>query len=454
MKSVAAQAPKTKRAIRRDIRYLAFPAIGEMMLHMIVSMSDVAFVGRLGADELAAIGIATNILFTLLFIFAAIGVGATAIVARYFGADDPHQANYVAGQTFTMSAMIALCVGAAGFFCAESLMGLFSHDPTVVRHGTSYLKITALPAVFMLVFFVMRGIVVGSGNTRLPLMLALVSAALNVVGNYVLIFGKWGFPALGVAGAAWATSLSLSLSSVLLTMILFSGKIRVHLTWNTIRKPDWQTMRRILRISIPAQLEELMRGGGNLIITLVISLNLGALAYAAHTVSITVESLSYMPGVGFAIATTALVGQTLGAKLPKQAEQVGWEAFKMTGAMMSVFGILFFFFSEPIARLFTNDATVIPIASLIIKIAAIEQPFMALEFVLAGALRGAGDTRWALYITLFGNWCVRIPGMLLVLFVLNGGIYIVWGVFVLDWVIRAMIALWRFRSGRWKTIEV
>lgn len=454
MKAIAAHVPKTKREIRREIRYLAFPAIGEMMLHMIVGMSDVAFVGRLGASELAAIGIATNILFTVIFVFAAIGIGATAIVARYFGAGDPIKANYVAGQAFTMGLIIAICIGGLGFFFAESLTSVFSNDPEVVRHGTAYLEVTAVPAVFMLVFFVMRGIVIGSGNTKLPLFLAIIATILNVVGNYVLIFGKWGFPALGVAGAAWATSFSLSFASILLIITLFSGKIRVQLNWGTIIKPDVQTMKRILRVSIPAQLEELMKGGGNLLVTLIISLNLGALAYAAHTVSLSVESLSYMPGVGFAIATTALVGQTLGAKLHAQAEQVGWEAFKMTGALMAVFGVVFLLFSEPIARLFTNDPNVIPIASLIIKIAAIEQPFMALEFVLAGALRGAGDTRWALYITLFGNWCVRIPGMLLVLLVFNGGIYSVWIVFILDWIIRASIAMWRFRSGKWKLIDV
>ncbi|WP_054950569.1 MATE family efflux transporter [Numidum massiliense] len=454
MALISAKTPQTKKDIRREIAWLAFPAIGEMMLQMIVSMTDVAFVGRLGANELAAIGIATNIFFTLLFIFAAIGVGATAIIARAFGAGDAKQANYVAGQAFTLGLGIAAVASLLGFFYAESLMGFFSRDPEVIAHGVAYLEVVALPSVFMLVYFVMRGVVIGSGNTKLPLLLAVLISIINITGNYVLIYGKWGFPRLGVAGAAWSTSLSLSVASLILIAVMFSGKIRVHLQFRDVIRPHWQTMKRILRLSIPAQLEELMRGGGNLLVTLIISLSMGALAYAAHTVAISVESLSFMPGIGFAIASTALVGQALGAKLHERAERIGWEATKMTVAVMSVFGLTFLVLSEPIVRLFTNDATVIPIAALLIKISALEQPLMALEFVLAGALRGAGDTRWALYITLIGNWCIRIPGLLLVVFVFGGGIYAIWVVFVIDWLIRASIAVWRFRSGKWKTIDV
>lgn len=454
MALISAKTPQTKKDIRREIAWLAFPAIGEMMLQMIVSMTDVAFVGRLGANELAAIGIATNIFFTLLFIFAAIGVGATAIIARAFGAGDAKQANYVAGQAFTLGLGIAAVASLLGFFYAESLMGFFSRDSEVIAHGVAYLEVVALPSVFMLVYFVMRGVVIGSGNTKLPLLLAVLISIINITGNYVLIYGKWGFPRLGVAGAAWSTSLSLSVASLILIAIMFSGKIRVHLQFRDVIRPHWQTMKRILRLSIPAQLEELMRGGGNLLVTLIISLSMGALAYAAHTVAISVESLSFMPGIGFAIASTALVGQALGAKLHERAERIGWEATKMTVAVMSVFGLTFLVLSEPIVRLFTNDAAVIPIAALLIKISALEQPLMALEFVLAGALRGAGDTRWALYITLIGNWCIRIPGLLLVVFVFGGGIYAIWGVFVIDWLIRASIAVWRFRSGKWKTIDV
>jgi len=161
-----------------------------------------------------------------------------------------------------------------------------------------------------------------------------------------------------------------------------------------------------------------------------------------------------MPGIGFAIASTTLVGQLLGANKAYEAERVGWEGFKMAGSIMGIFGLIFFFFSETVVRLFTNDLQVIPIASILIKIAAIEQPLMALEFVLAGALRGAGDTKWAMYISAIGNWFVRVPFLILFIYILKFNITYIWIAFIIDWTIRAIIAVLRFKSGKWKEIKV
>lgn len=440
--------------LRKEILLLAIPAIGEMVLHMAVGVSDVAFVGRLGVNQLASIGIATNIFFTMLFIFAAIGVGATVIVARHVGANEPDKANYVTSQAFLLSLILAVLIGILLYVNAENLMSMFAKEKEVIHYGTTYLKITSFPSILILIFFILRGVVIGSGNTRLPLLLAFISTTWNVIGNYVLIFGKWGFPPLGVAGAAWATATALSLAGIILILILFSGRIKVKIELKYLKVPDWVTMKRILKVSIPAQFEELLRGGGNLLVTLLISINLGAIAYASHTVAVSVESLSFMPGIGFAIATTTLVGQLLGANQAYAAERVGWEGFKMAGTVMGIFGLIFFFFSETVVRLFTNDPQVIPVASVLMKIAAIEQPLMALEFVLAGALRGAGDTKWAMYISAIGNWFVRIPLLLFFIYILKLDIAYIWVAFIIDWTIRAVIAILRFKSGKWKEIKV
>ncbi len=440
--------------LRKEILLLAFPAIGEMLLHMSVGVSDVAFVGRLGVNQLASIGIATNIYFTLLFIFAAIGVGVTAIVSRHIGAKELDQANYMTSQAFLLSIVLAVIIGILLYFQAENLMTIFAKEKEVIQYGTTYLKITAFPSILILIFFILRGVVIGSGNTRLPLLLAFIATIWNITGNYVLIFGKWGFPPLGVAGAAWATVTALSLVSILLIIILFTGRISIQIELRYLKSLDWHMLKRILKVSLPAQFEELLRGGGNLLVTLLISINLGAIAYASHTVAISVESLSFMPGIGFAIATTSLVGRFLGANQAYAAERVGWEGFKMAGTVMGFFGLIFFFFSETVVRLFTDDPQVITVTSTLIKIAAIEQPLMALEFVLAGALRGAGDTKWAMYISAIGNWAVRIPLLIFFIYILKLEIAFIWVAFIIDWMIRSIIAVFRFKSGRWKEIKV
>ena len=432
---------------------LALPAIIEMMLHMAVGIVDVAMVGRLGADPLAAISLAEQILFTILFIFAAAGVGAGAIVARYVGAKDFVQANFIIGQAIGLGTIIGLAVGTAGFFFADQLLGIFKVNPQVLSSASGYIKILAFPTIFFLILLIGESVVRSSGYTKIPLYIAGFANTVNITLNYIFIYGKLGMPRMGVQGAAVGTSAAFFGASLAILIILASGRLSVRLRIRDIFPLKISVVKRIFRLALPSGVEELLKSSSNLLVTFMLT-GLGSTAYAAHQVALSVESISFMPGVGFAIAASILVGQNLGAGQPKKAEQSVWTAVKYAVLVMTTMGLIFFFFSRQVVSVFTNQQDVLDLAAQAIRIGAFEQTTLAVQMVLAGALRGAGDTRWPMYLAVIGNMVIRVPLVYVVLEVFHLGLAWVWVVTVLQWLILSLLVLWRFLKGRWKLIEV
>lgn len=435
------------------IAKLAYPAVLEMMLHMAVGIADVAMVGRLGAEPLAAISLGSQIFFSVIFIFNAIGIGAAAIVARSVGAGKFSEANFITAQALLMAGAIGLFTGTIAYFSAPKFFTFFAVTPNVIQMGTDYLQIVALPSGIFLVSLVAESIVRGSGNTKIPLLVAVIANTTNIILNYILIYGKFGFPQLGVQGAAYATSISLTLACAVMLTILCKGWINIQLQLADFRQFDVLAMKRILRLSLPAGAEELLRSSSNITSIYFIS-SLGAITYAAHQVALTVESLSFMPGFGLAMASSSLVGRSLGAKKIKQAVEVGWRAAGMAIVAMSFMSALFYFGSMFLVKLFTTDPDVLPIASMAVTIAAFEQPTIAVYLVFLGVLRGAGDTKWPFYLALIGNWLIRIPLFYLAIFHWGWGIREIWYITVLQWLIMASLAFWRFLQGDWQHKEV
>jgi putative MATE family efflux protein len=182
--------------------------------------------------------------------------------------------------------------------------------------------------------------------------------------------------------------------------------------------------------------------------------HLGAVAYAAHQVAVAAESLSFMPGFGFSIAATTIVGQSLGAKEQVQASKSGWEALKLGLMIMVSIGLFFLILPHQIIKVFIPNPEVIELGASCLRIAAFEQPVIAVEMILSGALKGAGDTRWPLYSALVGNWLIRIPLVYLSVFVFHLPVTFVWIVTVIDFTVRSVIVLWRFKSGKWTAIKI
>lgn len=448
----------TKGNLRRTVVMLALPVVARMFLQMLVGVVDLAMVGQISPAAISAVGMGNQIFILSTAILNAFTVGTTALVARMIGAGKAGQAKVYARQSLVVTFAAGVILGALVFFSAEHLMRLMmiaseNPDPEIIRLGTMYLRIVALAEPLTFTMMNSYAILQGAGNMRAPLYIMGFANLLNVVFDYLLIFGIGFFPKWGVAGAAIATAGSKNLAAIIALLFLFSKSSPIRLSLKDSFRPQRQRIQEIMDIGLPSAGEQLVRSSGQLVFSMLVA-SMGPIAIAANQIITKSSSISFMPGIGFGHAATTLVGQNLGARQPDRAERSGYMAAKMAAIFMSFMGLMFFFFSHQLAGFFTTDAAVRQAAGECVKILAISQPLLAYVMVLAGALRGAGDTKYVLLVTFVGTWGSRVVIGWLLGILLGLGLKGVWTAMVIDNLIRAVMMIVRYRRGKWKTYKL
>lgn len=444
-------------AIRRQIVALAWPVVLQALLRTVLFLTDTVMLGFLSTEAVATMAAVSPMAHTLNMVLAAIGTAALATVARATGAKDEPLREREAATALVVAAAagVILLATIAPFF--PLLAGLFhvKGDPTSGPAAREYLGWVVFAVPFMLLDGAAAGILRGSGDTRTPLVAAVLANAVNILGNYVFIFGKWGAPALGVAGAGLSTALAMAVEGTFLALWLFGPRSALRLRVASFATVTRDSVRRLARIAVPAAVEPLLFQGGFLLFIILMT-GLGVGAMAAHRGALALESISFMPGWAVSIACGALVGQYLGERLPDHAAAAFRQAALMAVATMSALGVVFAIFPDPLFGLLISkaDPEVRAVGVLCLRISAIEQPLMAVAFVLGGALRGAGDTRSPVLVALAGIWCVRVPLSYLFAFTLGWGIAGAWVAMVLDWSTRAAVFAWVWRRGKLRTLKL
>jgi MATE family multidrug resistance protein len=441
-----------KEGLRKEVLKLALPATGEQLLSMMVSIVDTMLVGHLGASALAAVSLATQWTFMAMTLFAAVSTGSTALVARSVGGKDWDTAN----RTVRQSVLVGLCIGlvatALAQLFAEPALTVMGAEPEVLAQGVTYMHIASSIFALSAVMFVGNACLRGAGDTRTAMMVMAVVNVLNVVVAWTAINGPFGLPKLGVAGSALGAAVGRAVGGLLVVGILLKGRSSLKLDLRHWRL-DFGIVRRVLRVGLPTGVEQLIMRLGMMAFVRVVA-SLGTVAVAAHTVALRAESLSFMPGFGFAVAGTTLVGQGLGARDPRWAERSGYLTYQMAAYLMVVMGLVFILFPHPLIRLFTDDPAVIQTAVAPLRIVGFIQPFLAGSMVFAGNLRGAGDTRFPMVVTAASVWSIRIPVASLLCLALGMGLSGAWLGMCIDQTVRGTIFFLRFRGGRWKLAEV
>ncbi len=434
--------------LRATILRTALPAMMEMILYMLIGVVDVAIVGRLGAEPLAAVSLGAEIFFAVVLILEALGIGSSILVAQAKGAGQMERAGQVAAQTVLLGLLLGIVLGFLGVFFAHNIVGLFKVETVVYTQAVHYLQITfwVLPAV--LIFMMITSIYRGLGRTDIPMYMALVVNIINCLGCYLLVYGKFGFPPLGVTGAALATALAHVAGFLIAVIVLFTGQAQLKIRWHWMKRMRWAIIKDIFRLGLPSFGEQLFNNI-SVMISVFLIVYTGTVSFAAHQVGVTVESLSYMPGFGIAIAATSLVGQSVGARNKQQLLRAARGSLEIAVIFMGSLGILFALIPYQIAALFTNDPAIIAIAGLLLRIASLEQITIAITMVLGGILKGSGDTRTPMLITVLCTWAYRIPLTYLIIHVLHGPIHYVWLVFVSDWFIRSIIFIAVYCKKNW-----
>lgn len=438
--------------LRREITALAWPSLIENVLQSMLGVVNMMMVGQLGPTSISSVGVAQQINFTLQVAYSGLAVGNTALVARSIGAKDPEAAQRIAKQSLALGAIIAATVTVIGYVFAPELIALMGATPDLLELAVPYFRIVVISNLCMMVMFIGNGTLRGAGDTQLPMMTTGIINIINVEVGYVLIFGKLGLPALGIRGAGIAFVSAQVVGALIVLYMLASGRSRIRMGLRGGWGLDLGLVKRLINIGGPAAAEQIfMRLGMNVYSAMVIGL--GTLVYAAQNIIFTIVGFSFMPGFAFGVAATTMVGQSLGAKNVDRADESGWEATLLGIAWMSVMGVGFYVLAEPLMGLFTNDPRVIAYGAPCLRLIAWTQPLQAFSMVLAGGLRGAGDTRWTMLITTGSIWLLRIPLSYFFGIFLGLGLVGVWMGNTFDMGTRGIAVTWRYGTGRWKAIR-
>jgi putative MATE family efflux protein len=431
---------------------LAWPSVMEQSLVTLIGLVDAYIVGHLGAVALAGVGLGSQVLNLAAALFTAVGVGATALVARHIGAGEPEEANRLARQAMLLAAALGTSAALVGVVFAHDIMRIFGAEPDVVEAGASWLRVVAPSFATFGVLLVGTASLRGGGDTRTPLLVMVLVNIVNVVVAWSLTRGLWGLPRLGVVGSGLGAASGQITGGVAVLVLLIRGRGPLRLGWR-VPRPEWRRLKRILNIGLPAGAEQILLQLALLNLAIVIA-RFGTAAYAAHQIGLRIAAISFLPGWGFGVAATTLVGQELGAGRPDRARQSTYTSFWLALAVMTTMALLLLIGHEFILRLFTNDAAVIAAGKIVIHTSAYIQPIMAASFVFSGGLRGAGDTRSTMLITVASIWGLRLAAAYVLGIALGLGLYGAWLAIGLDFASRALLFWLRFRSGRWMAVRV
>jgi len=444
----------SEEGLTRSIVALALPSVVENLLVMMVFMVDTIFIGWLGDPAaLAAVGLGGLLVHVLNSLFSALSAGSVPLVSRAWGARDFRRAQKVGGQTISLSLLLGLGVVLITWPLTRGFFVLMGVEEQVVGMGNVYLRWILTTSWLGLPLVALNGVMRAAGDTRTPMWITGVMNVWNVVAAYALIFGVGPLPALGLVGAGIATASARFLGGALSLAVLLLGKSVIRIPWRAVLHWDGSLVRAIVRLTLPAAGEQLIMRIGSLVFMRLVS-ELGTVALAAHQIAVRVESLSFMPGFGLTVASTTLTGQALGAKRVDLAEEGVRRTLRLALGVMGALGVLFALFGRQLVGVFGATPAVLDQAGLAVRISALEQPSLALLMVLAGAVRGAGDTRTPMWVNAAGVLLFRIPLVYFLAITLGWGLAGVWLGTALDWAGRAALMAWFFRQGRWKAIRL
>jgi putative MATE family efflux protein len=437
---------------------MAWPIMVEEGLQTAVSYVDTAMVGALGAGASAAVGITQTATWLIWGLLRAAGVGLIACVAQAMGAQDMQRVRRAGGQAVLVALIMGVVVGGASLLCATRVPVWMGVDPAIQREAGQYFFILCLPMIFRAATINLGAVIRGTGDMRTPMLVNLVVNAVNIILNFLLIYpsrdmGFFGRPihmwgaGLGVVGAAWASAIAVALGGVLMTVALWRNP------WLSPGKANLRFDREIqrfnIRIAIPAALQHVVICLG-FVVFVALAARLGTVPLAAHTIANTAEQAFYIPAYGLQGVAVTMVGMALGAGDNAKAHRLARMLAATAAGLMVILGGLLFAFPEALMGLFTPDAAVIAQGSIALRIVAVAEPFFGAMTVAEGVLRGAGNLKPSLYISLVCVWGVRVLGTWVCLTFWHMGLASVWVCMSLDNLCRFGCYTWLIETGRWR----
>lgn len=443
----------TSRALYRDVVRIAWPSAVELLLTQLASMVDLMMVGQLGPWAITSVGLSTQPRFLFMMVFVAMNVGVTAMVARYRGSNQREKAQDILRQGLLLNFITSVVVSVAGYFCAGPMVAFMgAADAQTLAGGTAYTQVQMLGMVVNALTVTITAGLRGVGDSRTAMVYNLTANVVNVIFNYFLIGGNWGFPRLEVLGASLATVLGQVVAMILAFAAILKKNQYLRLELKKGFRPDRQALGNIATIGFPAMLEQAVMRLGMILYARTVA-SLGTVDFAVHQICLNIQGLSFMNGQAFAVSATSLVGQSLGKKRPDMAQAYSRRTRRIGLTISVLMGLSFVFFGGFFVSLYNADPYIIQKGGELLLIVAAIQPLQSSQFILAGALRGAGDTK-AIAVFMFITVLLVRPGLATLLVSCGMGLWGAWIALAADQALRSFLVLLRYNSGKWKKIKI
>jgi putative MATE family efflux protein len=442
----------TAAPLNRALVMLAVPMILEMVMESIFAMVDVFWVAHLGASAVATVGLTESMMMIVYSLAMGVSIGAMALVARRIGEKDPEAAARTAVQGIWLGVGISLVIGAVGIAFAPQLLALMGADPSVVQGGSNFTRVMLGGNVTVFLLFLINSVFRGAGDAAQAMRVLWLGNALNIVLGPHFIFGLGRFPALGVTGAAVATTTGRGLAVLYQLFVLGRGRGKLRVERRHVGVEP-SLMAAVLKLSSSATLQMLISMTSYIAVMRILA-GFGSAPLAGYTIGFRIFMFAILPAFGLANAAATLVGQNLGAQRPERAELAVWSASRVSAGFLCAIGVGFLVGAPWLVSLFTSDAEVASHAVRYLRIVSLGFPFYGFGMVVSQSFNGAGDTRTPTLINLFVFWALQIPLAWALSHHTALGAQGVFATLAISFSVFAVVSVWAFRRGTWKQTRV
>ncbi len=442
----------TTGSLNRAILLLAIPMVLEMVLESLFAVVDVFWVGRIGEDAVATVGLTESMLTLVFAIAMGLSLSTTAMVARRIGEGDPEDAAVSGVQAIFLGLILSVGIGVPCWIFAPDLLRLMGASPAIVAVGTMYARIALGGSGVVMMLFLNNAIFRGAGDAAIAMRLLWLSNIINLALDPCLIFGLGPFPRMGVTGAALATFSGRGIGVLYQFYRLLRGTERIRVLRRQIRV-QWDVLWRLTRLSATGIVQFAIAQSSWIGLVRIVSI-FGAAAVAGYTIAIRVVIFAILPSWGLSNAAATLVGQNLGANHPQRAEKSVWRTGIYNMLFLGGIGVVFILLATPIVRIFTHDPDVVRRAAACLRIVSYGNVGYAYELVILQAFNGAGDTITPTIVNFFGFWIFEIPlAYWLAIHRRLGANGVYWSIVIAEGAI-AVASVILFRRGKWKKQQI
>lgn len=428
---------------------ISWPIFIELTLHMLMGNADTFMLSQYSDDAVAAVGVSNQILSVMIVMFGFIATGTSVLVAQFLGAKQEKQASQIAVVSIISNLVLGLIIGILLLFFSQSLLQLIGVSPSILSEATIYLQIVGLSLLAQSGIMTIGATLRSYRFTKDVMFVTIGMNILNVIGNYLFIFGPFGIPVLGVQGVALSTALSRTIGIIVMFLVLYK-RVNGKLPFSNVFKrfPSFE-LKKILKIGIPSAGEHLSFNGSQLVITSFIVL-LGTEALTTRVYAQNIGMFVLLFSIAIGQGTQIIIGHQIGAKQLDEAYKRCITSLQVAIGLATFVGFILFLSSEPIFQIFTENKDIVKTGSLLLLLTVLVEPGRAFNAVVINALRAAGDVNFPVMIGMISMWGVSVPIAYVLGIHLSYGLIGIWIAFIIDEWLRGILMLWRWRQGKWR----